>query len=60
MEFSHTLSDLLAGQTAAGLVIADFYEDGWPEGSEQPLDRYLPTFLATFALRPGPHGPATA
>ncbi len=50
-EFSHTLGDLLGGQTAAGLAIVDLYEDGWPEGSGQPLDAFMPCFLATLAER---------
>ncbi|MEZ4388820.1 MAG: class I SAM-dependent methyltransferase [Candidatus Krumholzibacteriia bacterium] len=51
MEFSHTLADLLGGQTAAGLAIVDLYEDGWGEGSEQPLDAFMASFLATLAVK---------
>ena len=51
LTFGHTLSDQLGGQTAAGFLIADLYEDDW--GSEYvPLDRFTQTFLATRALKP--------
>ncbi len=48
--FGHTLSDLIAGQTKAGFAITGFIED------EQPhprflIDKYLPTFLATKAIK---------
>jgi len=48
--FGHSLTDLIGGQLAAGFVIENFYED------EQPhprflVDRFLPTFLATRALK---------
>jgi SAM-dependent methyltransferase len=49
MEFSHTLADLLGGQTAAGLAIIALEDDGWHEGSEQPLGRFMPCFLAVCA-----------
>ncbi len=48
--FGHSLTDLIGGQIAAGFAIEGFYED------EQPnprflVDRFMPTFLATRALR---------
>lgn len=48
--FGHSLTDLIGGQLAAGFVIESFYED------EQPnprflVDRFMPTFLATRALK---------
>lgn len=51
--FGHGLGDQIGGQIAAGFVITGFYED------EQPrprflIDRYMPTFLATRALKPMP------
>lgn len=51
MEFSHSLTDLLQGQLAAGLALRDLYEDGWEDGSPQPLNAFMPTFLATLAER---------
>ncbi|AKU20888.1 class I SAM-dependent methyltransferase [Massilia sp. NR 4-1] len=50
MVFGHTLDDLLGGQLAAGFVLADFYEDA----AAHPrflVDKYMPTFLATRALK---------
>ncbi|MGL4650958.1 MAG: class I SAM-dependent methyltransferase, partial [Caldilineaceae bacterium] len=47
LEWSHTLEDQLGGQTDAGLLIAGFYEDRWPDNSV--MDEYFGTFLATRA-----------
>lgn len=49
-EFSHTLSDQIAGQLQAGFVITGFYEDAFPP-NEDLLSRYLPTFIATRSVR---------
>jgi SAM-dependent methyltransferase len=46
--FSHSLGDLIGGQTDAGLLIAGLYEDTWPN---RIISEYLPTFIATRALR---------
>jgi SAM-dependent methyltransferase len=51
LEFGHSLEDLLGGQLDAGLVLAGLLEDGW--GGAEPLDRILPSFLATRSVRPG-------
>ena len=48
LEFSHSLDDQIGGQIEAGLVIAGFYEDRWPD---HPLDPYFPTFMATRAVK---------
>jgi SAM-dependent methyltransferase len=50
LEFGHSLTDLLAGQTAAGFHIVDLYEDVMPES---PLSRYHPNYIATRAAKPG-------
>jgi SAM-dependent methyltransferase len=47
--FSHTLEDLIGGQTDAGLVITGLYEDAWPE---KPISRFMPAFIATRAQKP--------
>ena len=50
--FGHSLSDLIGGQLAAGFLLDGFYEDDAP----QPrflIDHYMPTFLATRAIKPG-------
>lgn len=49
--FGHSLEDLLAGQTAAGLAIVDLYEDYWGEGEFAILDRFLPSFIATKSIK---------
>ena len=49
--FGHSLSDLIGGQLAAGFLLDGFYEDDAP----QPrflIDHYMPTFLATRAIKP--------
>lgn len=50
LEFSHSLDAQIGGQLAAGFVIAGFYEDHW-ETRATPLDTYMPTSMATLALR---------
>jgi len=49
LEYGHTLADQIGGQTDAGFAITGCFEDGFPEGA---VDRFLPTFIATFAIRP--------
>jgi SAM-dependent methyltransferase len=48
LEFSHTLSEQISGQTDAGFVIAGFYED---RHSGHPLAGYMPTYIATRAIK---------
>lgn len=48
--FGHTLSDLIGGQLKAGFVIADFEEEMQPH-PRFLIDKYLPTFMATKALK---------
>lgn len=50
LEWGHSLSDLIGGQTAAGYVIAGFFEDnsGWGD----LLDPYTDSFLATLSVKP--------
>lgn len=49
LEFSHTLTDQLGGQTDAGFLITGFYED---HHIHHPLSRYMPTYIATRAIKP--------
>lgn len=49
LEWSHSLEDAIGGQLEAGFVLTGFYEDGFPEFA---LDRYMPTFYATRAVKP--------
>lgn len=48
--FGHSLTDLIGGQIKAGFQLAGFYED-WQPNPRFVIDHYLPTFLATFAIK---------
>jgi len=52
MEFSHTLTDQIAGQLAAGFLLAGFYEDDFGPDIDDALSRFTPTFMATRAVKP--------
>jgi ubiquinone/menaquinone biosynthesis C-methylase UbiE len=49
LEFSHSLTDLLGGQCAAGFHIVDMYEDIMPDSL---LAKYHPSYIATRAVKP--------
>jgi len=51
LEFSHTLEEQIGGQLEAGLVLAGFYEDRYPEAERGRLSYYMPTFFATQAIK---------
>jgi len=51
LEFGHSLNTQLGGQIAAGFVIAGFYEDHW-DAAATPLDGFMPTSMATLAIKP--------
>jgi hypothetical protein len=51
LEFSHTLEEQIGGQIAAGLSITGMYEDFHLGGNDNPLNRYMPSFIATRALK---------
>jgi SAM-dependent methyltransferase len=51
-EFGHTLEDQIGGQLDAGFVLTGFYEDYYNPDADDPLSRYLPTFIATRAVKP--------
>lgn len=48
--FGHSLNDLIGGQLAAGFMISGFIEDDQPH-PRFLVDRYLPTFIATRAVK---------
>lgn len=48
LEFSHTLTDQIGGQAAAGFAIIDLYED-YQRG--HPLSAYAPTYIATRGVK---------
>ena len=49
LEFGHSLTDLLGGQCAAGLMITDLYEDVM---LDSPLGKFHPNYIATRAIKP--------
>jgi SAM-dependent methyltransferase len=49
--YGHSLTDQIGGQIDAGFLIAGFYEDDQP-APRFLIDRYMPTFLATCAIKP--------
>ena len=51
MEFSHSLELQIGGQIAAGFSIIGFYEDAHVGGDSNVLNRYMPMFIATRALK---------
>jgi len=52
LEFSHSLTDQLAGQLEAGFVLAGFYEDDFGPDIPDPISDYMPTMMATRAVKP--------
>ena len=51
LEFSHSLEDQIGGQLDAGFLLSGFFEDRFaPE--DNALSRYMPTFIATRAVKP--------
>ncbi len=51
LEYSHTLEEQLGSQTAVGFHIVGFYEDRWGN-PDRPIDRFMPAFVATRAIKP--------
>ena len=51
-EFSHTLEDQIGGQVNAGFMIAGLYEDAYGQEENDALTEYMPTFIATRAVKP--------
>ncbi len=51
LTFSHTLESQIGGQLAAGFMLAGLYEDDWSDEATA-LNRYMPTSLATLAVKP--------
>ena len=51
MEFSHSLELQIGGQIAAGFSIIGLYEDLHVGGDSNVLNKYMPMFIATRALK---------
>lgn len=49
LEFSHTFTELIGGQLAAGLQLTDMYEDRTPG---ELISKYMPSSMATRAIKP--------
>jgi len=52
MEFSHTLTGQIGGQLEAGFLLAGFYEDDFGPDIDDTLSRFMPTLMATRAVKP--------
>ena len=53
LEFGHSLDDQIGGQLEAGFLLTGFFEDRDPE---MLLSRYIPTFIASRAIKPQTKG----
>ncbi len=51
MSFSHDLETQIGGQMDAGFLLAGLFEDDWDDAATT-LNRYMPTSLATLAVKP--------
>ena len=46
LEFGHALSEQLGVPTEKGFRMSGFYEDGWGEWIDRPIDNFFPQFMA--------------
>ena len=51
LEFGHTLTDQIGGQLDVGFVLTGFFEDGYAESNNDPISRFMKTFIATRAVK---------
>jgi len=51
LEFSHTLEEQIGGQLDVGFLITGFYEDSYGKEENDLLTNYIPTFIATRAVK---------
>ncbi len=52
MTFGHTLQDQIGGQLHAGFQISSMFEDTWDAPPVGLLSKYIPSMLATLAVKP--------
>jgi len=52
LEFSHSLEDQIGGQLEAGFLLTHLYEDRCSPEDRDPLEEFMPTFIATRAVLP--------
>ena len=50
--FGHSLDDQIGEQIKAGFVITGFFEDDWGEDENNPLSKFIKSFIATKATKP--------
>ena len=48
VEFSHSLTDFIAGQLEVGFQLSGFFEDDW-DADASPLNAYFPIYLAMMS-----------
>lgn len=51
LEYGHTLTDIIGGQTAAGLQITGFFESYWGKAFAVKADEMFPQYIHTCALK---------
>ena len=51
LEFGHSLSDLIGGQTDLGFKIVGFHESYWGKQFPELIDSIMPSFIATKAIK---------
>jgi SAM-dependent methyltransferase len=51
LEFAHTLADQIGGQIDAGFALIGFFEDAYPESSQDTISRFIQSFIATRAIK---------
>lgn len=52
LEFGHTLEDQIGGQLDAGFLLSGFFEDRYRSEENDPLSKFMATFIATRAIKP--------
>lgn len=56
IQFGHLLEDQIGGQLRAGFSLTGLYEDYWGDEKSRPIDRHMPVFIATRAVKMKPNG----
>lgn len=55
-EFGHSLTNQIDGQLRCGFLLTGMYEDRFGDVEEDPISRYMDTFIATRAVKPAIDG----
>jgi SAM-dependent methyltransferase len=53
LQFSHTLTEQIGGLIDVGFVLDGFYEDRFDATHRDPVSRFMDTFIAVRAVKPG-------